>query len=338
MSTSRDNNVSTIASLFLAASVGATVSWLYQSHVVHRQQKQHKRRIPTELLTSSYAKELVLALKLAIQCGNNMMQHYDKKGTADQVTESDLGISTKGSAEDFCTVIDVMNENLVIAGINEHFPSHKIIGEEATGTGEIPALTIEPTWIVDPIDGTINFTSGLPLCCVSLGLCVGGKPVLGVVYAPATEEVYLSVRGRGAFRNGMKLEPKKEVIPLSRAVVNTEFGYARSQDAVDRMCKGLANVMIHGCRTTRQIGSGVLDLCYVASGRLDVVYSGVAGEGWKPWDYCAALVICLEAGCAMESMANQVEGEEFDIYSKSVICATTKELLDETRQVVLNGL
>jgi fructose-1,6-bisphosphatase/inositol monophosphatase family enzyme len=326
------DRVTTIASLFAAMSIGASLAWMYKS-----QSDRQYKRIPTELLRSTYAKELRLALNLALQCGNNMMQHYSKKGTLDQLSESDLGISTKGCAEDFCTIIDVMNENLVIDGIQTYFPLHKIIGEESTGTGEIPPLTNAPTWIIDPIDGTTNFASGLPLSCVSLGFCVDGKPVLGVVYAPATKEIYLAVRGHGAYRNGVKLDPMKKVTPLSSAVVNTEFGYARSKEAVKIMLQGLGRIMTHGCRTTRQMGSGVLDLCYVASGRLDIVYSGLAGEGWKPWDYCAGLVVCLEAGCAMEALMNHTDGIEFDIYSTSVICATTKVLLDETRKVLLYG-
>jgi len=333
MASSSRDRAATIASLVAAASVGASLAWMYKAGEERRHQ-----RIPSQLLKSGYSKELRLALCLALQCGNNMMQHYSRKGTIGQLSERDLGISTKGTPEDFCTLIDVMNEDFVIASIQKHFPSHVVIGEESTGTGEIPTLTEAPTWIIDPIDGTTNFASGLPLSCVSLGLCVGGKPVLGVIYAPATLEIYLAVRGHGAYRNGVKLDPIKKVTSLSSAVVNTEFGYARSTTAVDRMLKALGNIMTHGCRTTRQIGSGVLDLCYVASGRLDIVYSGVAGEGWKPWDYCAALVVCLEAGCAIEALINHVEGTEFDIYSKSVICATTKELLDEGRNVVLIGL
>lgn len=233
------DRVTTIASLFAAMSIGASLAWMYKS-----QSDRQYKRIPTELLRSTYAKELRLALNLALQCGNNMMQHYSKKGTLDQLSESDLGISTKGCAEDFCTIIDVMNENLVIDGIQTYFPLHNIIGEESTGTGEIPPLTNAPTWIIDPIDGTTNFASGLPLSCVSLGFCVDGKPVLGVVYAPATKEIYLAVRGHGAYRNGVKLDPMKKVTPLSSAVVNTEFGYARSKEAVKSMLQGLGRIKI----------------------------------------------------------------------------------------------
>jgi fructose-1,6-bisphosphatase/inositol monophosphatase family enzyme len=82
------------------------------------------------------------------------------------------------------------------------------------------------------------------------------------------------------------------------------------------------------------IGSGVLDVCYVATGRLDLVYAGVASEGWKPWDYCASIVVAREAGCVVEAIKHD-HGVDFDLYSESIICASSKELLEETRQILL---
>ena len=98
------------------------------------------------------------------------------------------------------------------------------------------------------------------------------------------------------------------------------------------------------CRSTRSYGSGVLDLCYVASGRLDVVYTGIAEEGWKPWDYCAAMVIAEEAGCTIRSLKGDdfdsngkvKAGSSFDIYSKSMICGVNQTVVEECRKVVLN--
>jgi fructose-1,6-bisphosphatase/inositol monophosphatase family enzyme len=105
------------------------------------------------------------------------------------------------------------------------------------------------------------------------------------------------------------------------------------------MTTAVQNVLQHGCRTTRCLGSGVLDLCYVASGRLDVVYAGVATEGWKPWDYCAASVIVQEAGAIIQPLIVQDGYDEgFDLYSKSVLCASSRELAEETRRVVLKNL
>ena len=285
-----------------------------------------------------------LSLSLSIHiAGANMMVHLDTKGTSLEKSEVDLGVSTKGQAEDFCTAIDLLNESIVTDAIRRSFPSHKIIGEESTGTDEPAPLTTDPTWIIDPIDGTANFASGLPLACVSIGYCVGGKPVLGVVYAPATDELYMAIRGHGAYRNRVRIVPhNSNDKTLERAVVNYEFGYARDEASVSRMVRAVQNVVNHGCRTTRTLGSGVLDICYVASGRLDVVYAGVASEGWKPWDYCAGLVVALETNCAVQALVQdqeeETEDKEFSLYSKSIICAVSKTLLDEARSVILQGL
>jgi myo-inositol-1(or 4)-monophosphatase len=288
--------------------------------------------VPKALLDSPYGAEIDLAVALALAAGANMISYCDSKGTQAE-DRHDLGIATKGQPEDFCTKIDIENENLVTVGIQERFPEHKVIGEETVGTGAIPPLTAEPTWIIDPIDGTTNFASGLPLTCVSIGFCVEQKPVMGVAYAPMTGELYLAVKGHGAYRNGVKLSHRASKL-LVDSVVCFELGYGREPDRIAAMLTGVRRILEHGCRTTRQLGSGVLDLCYVATGRLDVVYAGVAGEGWKPWDYCAAVVIAQETGCVLETLDPESAGKDFDIYGKSVICAVSPELAKELRLVV----
>ena len=161
---------------------------------------------------------------------------------------------------------------------------------------------------------------------------------MGVVYAPMTDELYIAVRGHGAYRNGVKLsvEPSATAI-LRDAIIDFEFGYCRSEEAIAAMVGAVQRLYQHGCRATRCLGSGVLDLCYVATGRLDVVYAGVASEGWKPWDYAAGMVVALEAGCSIESLIGN-EGKELDIYDKSVICAGNQELLQQARRVVLGKM
>ena len=164
------------------------------------------------------------------------------------------------------------NEKIISDAIRRFFPTHEIIGEESTGTGELPTLTNASIWIIDPIDGTTNFTSGLPLSCVSIGFCVNKRTVMGVIYAPMTDELYTSIRGHGCFRNGVRISTSKPVKKLKDAVVNYEFGYDCENLAIKRMTGAVENIMKNGCRTTRYLGSGVLDLCYIATGRLDVVY------------------------------------------------------------------
>ena len=288
-----------------------------------------------------------------------MIRHLDARGTANENASYDLDVSTKSNSADLATAIDVFNEDYIVREISSRFPSHRIIGEESTGSGTVSPVDDpdgERTWIIDPIDGTANFASGLPLCCVSVGMCVMGKPHMGVVYAPATDELYVAVRGRGAYRNGARLRggagggaatTTAAARDLSDSVVGFEFGYTRSGEGVDLVAGAVTRLLRHGVRATRSLGSGVLDLCYVASGRLDAVYAGVADEGWRPWDYCAGIVIANEAGCTTTHLvprcADDVDpatgetrrGYEFNLLSRSVICGVSAELVEQTRRVVL---
>lgn len=346
-----------------AASVvvtGATLLYYQQRRSLYGSSLHHFFKecppaIPVRLLESPYAKELRLCVKLVHKAGQNMKGYLQSKGTANE-EQFDWGdVMTKNANEaDFCTQVDVDNEDLIIQGLEEAFPDYDIIGEESVGTGEIPRLNPRvPTFIIDPIDGTTNFSQGLFLTCVSIGFCVGGSPVMGVVYAPGTDEWYLAVSGYGAFRNGVAIgvtapqhdqtryyvdntrERRKKKTLLSEAVVCCEFGYSRKQHEINAMLGGVSRILQHGCRAIRQLGSGVLDLCYVATGRLDIVYAGIINEGWKPWDYAAGLVICQEAGCIMEGI-NHTPGTDFDLYGKSVICGASRELVDNLRHVLLS--
>jgi inositol-phosphate phosphatase / L-galactose 1-phosphate phosphatase len=307
---------------------------LFQERTKHRKNVGSKTDVPHGLLVSPFRAEIKVAADLAIQAGRTMYHYCNEKGTAAEDLH-DLKIETKGQPEDFCTKIDIANELLITNKLQEQFPSHVIIGEEATGTGTIPSLTDTPTWIIDPIDGTTNFAAGLPLTCVSIGLCQHRRPVLGVVYAPMTDELYLAVSGYGAYRNGIPITKRNsQKKTLLESVVCFEFGYAREAAAIDKMVLVVQRILHHGCRTMRSLGSGVLDLCYVATGRIDVVYAGVAGEGWKPWDYCAGYVIANESGCCMEAIPKPNDEEYFDIYSKSVICAVNPFLMQEIREII----
>jgi len=344
-SSSSSSSVAVAAATVTVATVSAVMGLLagyyYRSvtSVSHRELKTLK--VPAALLNSPYGEELKVAVQLAMEAGSNMVTYLEAKGTAAEAS-LDLGIETKSGSADFCTKVDVENEKLVIEGIQKRFPNHNIIGEESVGVGSIPELNPNvPTWIIDPIDGTTNFSSGLhSLTCVSIGYCVDGRPVMGVVYAPGTNELYVGVKGCGAYRNGQPIfqDPKQSTKVVSEAVICNEMGYTRNQKDMDILMGAQTRVMLKGCRAMRQLGSGCLDLCFVASGRLSVVYAGLCDEGWKPWDYAASLVICQEAGCTMETIEPQETPgcDGFDIYGKSVICGVSKELVGELRSVLLD--
>ncbi len=307
--------------------------------------------LPKGLVEGNYVEEMKVAIQLALQAGANMVEHLETKGTkSGRGAETKLGINTKQNDADFCTAVDILNEKIITEGIKKKFPNHEIIGEEETGTGDVPPLTDKPTWIIDPVDGTTNFASGSVYTCVSIGLCFNSSPVMGVVFSPKTNEMYLGMKGFGAYRNAERIQSTDDESTgktLSNSVVCFEFGYARTNDGIENMVGAVKRILQHGCRSTRSFGSGVLDLCYVASGRLDVVYTGMAEEGWKPWDYCAAKVIAEEAGCVIRSLKEHngvpefdsdnkvISGTSFDIYSKSMICGVNATVVEECRKVVL---
>jgi len=341
----------------LAYSVAASFILLHNhlsnGKVSKKQEEENKLfQIPPQLSEGKYAAELKLAVSLALKAGGNMTEHLDNKGTkVGEGAESKLGINTKQNDADFCTAIDLLNEEIITQGIKEKFPSHEIIGEEDTGTGDVPTLSEKPTWIIDPVDGTTNFASGSMFTCVSIGLCVNAKPVMGVAFSPRTKELYLAMEGCGSYRNGERIksvDKQSTDKTLANSVVCFEFGYARGEEGIENMVGAVKRVLQHGCRSTRSYGSGVLDLCYVASGRLDVVYTGMAEEGWKPWDYCAAMVIAEEAGCVIRSLKEHngvkefdsngklIADRKFDIYSKSMICGINTAVVEQCRKVVLD--
>ena len=290
----------------------------------HRKQKQTQTRqqrsrqqgaviIPRELLESDYAKELKIAVEIALIAGENIMKVRDT-----------LEISNK-SIVDFVTATDKENEKLIMDALMQNFPTHKFIGEEESAdAGSIAKLTDSPTWIVDPIDGTTNFIHGFPFSCVSIGL-VNEKIVrVGVVVCPHNNEVFLSVRGCGAFLNGRRIAVSNAQ-SISESLLLTEFGYQREEENLDKIFKALRAVIRKSCHSIRTLGSGVMDLCFVACGRLDGLWAGIANENWKPWDYCAGSLILEEAG----GVLSQVNGEKFDIMGDSIVACCSSNLKDE---------
>lgn len=167
-------------------------------------------------------------------------------------------------------------------------------------------LTDAPTFIVDPIDGTVNFVHGFPCACVSLGFAVGRVPTVGVVYNPSTKSLYSAIRGKGAFLNRETRLPLRgdDVEPLSglaNALIAIEWGSDRSGQNWETkirtfeklgQCKENGGAMV---RSMRSMGSAALNLCAVAEGTLDLYWEGGCWE----WDVCAGWVILAEAGGIM---------------------------------------
>jgi myo-inositol-1(or 4)-monophosphatase len=192
-------------------------------------------------------------------------------------------IEYKGEA-DLVTEADEEAERKIMEVIHEAFPDHGMLTEEGGETqGQGNAR-----WIVDPLDGTTNYAHGLPLFCTSIALEKDNEVVLGVVHDPMANETYAAERGAGATLNGEPLEVSSTG-ELARALLGTSFADRPEElkvglDVFGRLA-GLARGM-------RRLGSGALDLCYVAAGRLDGCYE----RGFSAWDVAAGVLIVEEAG------------------------------------------
>lgn len=260
--------------------------------------------------------------------------------------------SWKGAAKiDPCTATDEENEALVRRAIASAFPHHAIIGEESSAAmGEIPALGLEDTWIVDPIDGTQNFVHGMPLSVVSLGLCVNRIPTVGVVYNPHSDELFVGVRGEGAWCNGERITCKAGAKRLDEALVIIDPAYERSPLGVRQLAAQYLGLLGANTRAIRAIGTSVYAIALVACGRASGFVIGVNdGDSPKPWDWCAAAVIAREAGAVLrmvdnrrtppgDSRAPAGEGDSFDLFSRSGVCAATPELADALQQIALEAI
>uniref|UniRef100_A0A7N0VIZ8 Inositol-1-monophosphatase n=1 Tax=Kalanchoe fedtschenkoi TaxID=63787 RepID=A0A7N0VIZ8_KALFE len=235
-------------------------------------------------------------------------------------------VELKGQV-DLVTETDKACEDLVFSYLEQKYPEHKFIGEETTAAEGVVELTDEPTWIVDPIDGTINFVHGFPFVCVSIGLTVGKIPTVGVVYNPIMEELFTGVRGRGAFLNGspIKVSSQSELITSLLAAEDVPNHEKSVLDAAtDKI-----NSLLFKVRSLRMIGSCALDLCHVACGRIDMFY--LVGFG-GPWDVAGGAVIVTEAG----GLVFDPSGKDFDITAQRV-AASNPQLKDKLVEALALG-
>ncbi|MGV9613923.1 inositol monophosphatase family protein [Nocardia xishanensis] len=207
---------------------------------------------------------------------------------------ADGAVQTKGHATDPVTVVDTESEELIRGLLAEHRPGDPIVGEE--GGGSLSADDDAVHWVVDPIDGTVNFLYGIPGYAVSVAALRNGQPVAGAVVDVAREVTYSAARGLGATATAadgaveqLRCNPVED---LSMALVATGFGYGRHRRA--RQAEMIALVLPR-VRDIRRFGAAALDLCHVAAGRVDAYYE----HGLHAWDWGAGALIAAEAGARL---------------------------------------
>ena len=225
---------------------------------------------------------LQLATRLAVEAGQMVRDGRSERGISVR--------DTKSSATDTVTEFDRASELLIVGGITAARPDDGIVGEEGTSTDGTSGIS----WLIDPIDGTTNFLYGLPGYAVSIAAQSATDTEVGVVYVPATDELFAALRGHGATLNGNPIRCSTTA-ERSMALVATGFSYLPERRAMQAR---RAAALIPQVRDIRRLGAAAADLCYVAAGRLDVYYEEFLG----PWDLAAGELIAREAGCRSGSL------------------------------------
>jgi len=231
-------------------------------------------------------------------------------------------VQGKGDITDLVTETDKAVEKVIFDALKIEFPTHSFIGEESVSEGAPSKLTDEPTWIVDPIDGTTNFVHMNPNVAVSIGFVSNKKSEVGVVFAPILKDMYVAVRGCGAYCNEKRLAIQNPVPSLSQALLASEWGASRDKCHVETVGKNFIDVLLkHGVHGMRCTGSAALNMCLVACNAIDLYFE------WGPhcWDFAASSLIVDESG----GVNTTTKGGEFDLMARTVISASSRKLIDE---------
>ncbi|MEO7118870.1 MAG: inositol monophosphatase family protein [Candidatus Limnocylindrales bacterium] len=241
--------------------------------------------------------EMTVVLDAARRAGALQMDRYER-----------LERIEHKAAHDVVTEVDTLSEELIISTIRDAFPNDRFLAEESGHSGNgshkggrTPPPTIDPdtrTWVIDPLDGTVNYANGIPVFCVSIGLVVGGLPVIAAVFDPTRDDLYSAVAGGGAFLNDrpITLSVKEKLSDLVISLALPHRGYARRESRIRS-----------AIRVSRVTGSAALALAYVGNGRFDAF---VQGAGLSPWDIAAAGLIAAEGGALITDIT---DGPWFDL-------------------------
>jgi myo-inositol-1(or 4)-monophosphatase len=229
-------------------------------------------------------------------------------------------VGTKSSSTDVVTATDKATEALIVRRLRETRPDDSVLGEEGGAQGSSASGV---RWLVDPIDGTVNYLYGIPQYAVSLAAEVDGLVMVGVVLDPVKDELYASIAGGGARCNGHPIRCSDET-ELGQALVATGFSY----DA-DRRARQAAVLprLLPAVRDIRRLGAAALDLCWVACGRYDGYYE----KALNPWDVAAGTLIAREAGALVTALDGGEPSGDFLVAAAPGVHEALRELLVELR-------
>ncbi len=232
-----------------------------------------------------------------------------------------LDTELKG-AVDPVTQVDRDAENAIRSAISSHFPNDAILGEEEGGadwrTGRV--------WIVDPLDGTVNYVHRLPLVAVSVALWDSGKPVVGVIIDVARNDEFVAVVGEGATLNGQAISVSNTAL-LQDSLVVKGFPYDRQERAAGYLA--VVEEVMKVTQGTRRLGAAALDLAWLACGRFDGYWEHGGRHGIKPWDVAAGMLLVTEAGGAFSDES----GSESQLEARAFVASNGK-IQEELRSII----
>jgi myo-inositol-1(or 4)-monophosphatase len=216
-------------------------------------------------------------------------------------------IERKGGEEkNLVTEIDKGSEAIIIDILRKRYPAHDILAEESGGANR----RSDYRWVIDPLDGTTNYTHGLPVFCVSIALEWKGAITLGVIYDPNADELFTAEQGRGAKLNGRRMKVSS-VARLAESLLVTGFPYSITKNP-DRAIEHFISFLM-AAQAVRRMGSAAIDLAYVAAGR----YEGFWEVMLNPWDTAAGMLLVTEAGGEVTGFT----GEPYSIYDKAIVAS-----------------
>jgi myo-inositol-1(or 4)-monophosphatase len=229
-----------------------------------------------------------------------------------------FSIGHKEGINNLVTEADHASDKAICAIIKSAFPDHGIVSEES----DEKKSESDYKWIIDPIDGTVNFANGIPICCVSIGLQYQGEMLMGAVFNPNMNEFYFAEKGKGATLNDEKISvSKKSSVEVSCLVTGFPYSYL---DQPNGPLQVFSKLIKRGV-PVRRLGSAAIDLCWVAAGRFDGFYE----HELHAWDSAAGFLIVEEAGGKVTGL----KGETYSPFQPGII-ATNGKIHDELQRII----
>ena len=237
-------------------------------------------------MTTTRAADLAFTVALAERAGKVLLERFEKVERIDYK-----------SAKDVVTEVDTLSEALVVEAIRATYPGDGIIAEESgehdSGAGDAPTAGIGRAWVIDPLDGTINYANGIPFFCVAIALVEAGRPVVGVIHDPMRNETFAATDDGPATLNGREIRT---------SVKDQLTDYVVSMALSGRALIGRSRAVRKAVRVPRAMGSAALSLAYVGNGRFDAF---VQQGGLSSWDVAAAGLIAERGGATVTSMSGE---------------------------------